>query len=343
MSNPKVSVLMSVYNGECYLREAIISILNQTFQDFEFIIIDDGSTDSSRDIIDSFGDPKISVFENDRNLGLTKSLNKGIDLCRGQYIARMDADDISLRERLEKQKNFMDRNEEIGICGTWTKTIGEKSGEIRKYPIHKEDIRCNLLFNNALCHSTLFFRKDALFSSNLKYDTSFRYSQDFDLMVRASAIFPLANIPEVLLLYRIHFRQIAETVKEQQVIAGNKIRESQLANFQLEPTIRQMSLHFNFIDLKMYVSRKIIDESHDWLLQLKKANDKTGFYDSKVMTKFLAYLWLRLCNASVGLGWWIWRRFRSSPFIEGTSLANLKIWKFFAKCFIKWPSNIISH
>ena len=79
MSNPKVSVLMSVYNGECYLREAIISILNQTFQDFEFIIIDDGSTDSSRDIIDSFDDPKISVFENDRNLGLTKSLNKGID------------------------------------------------------------------------------------------------------------------------------------------------------------------------------------------------------------------------------------------------------------------------
>src|SRR3990170_6306785 len=104
--NPEITVLMSVYNGERFLREAIESILNQTYRDFEFLIINDGSTDSSREIILSYNDPRIRLIDNELNIGLTRSLNKGLRLARGKYIARQDADDISFRKRLEKQVAF---------------------------------------------------------------------------------------------------------------------------------------------------------------------------------------------------------------------------------------------
>ena len=110
MADPKVSVLMSVYNGEKYLREAVESILNQTFRDFEFIIIDDGSTDSTNEIIRSYSDCRIRLLENEENIGLTKSLNKGIDQCRGEYIARMDGDDVSLQQRFSKQLEYLINN-----------------------------------------------------------------------------------------------------------------------------------------------------------------------------------------------------------------------------------------
>ena len=119
--NPKVTVLMPVYNGEKYLKEAITSILLQTFDDFEFLIINDGSSDASVDIIQSFRDPRIRLVHNDTNIGLIATLNKGLKLAHGKYVARMDQDDISLPRRLEKQTYFMDNNPDVGVCGTWIK------------------------------------------------------------------------------------------------------------------------------------------------------------------------------------------------------------------------------
>ncbi len=115
---PRVTVLMSVYNGEKYLREAIDSILNQTFKDFEFLIIDDGSTDSSADIIRSYTDFRIRLIQNEKNIGLTRSLNKGLKLAKGEYIARMDVDDISLPIRFEKQVSFLDKYEDVKLVGS---------------------------------------------------------------------------------------------------------------------------------------------------------------------------------------------------------------------------------
>ena len=127
ISFQKATVLMPVYNAEKYVAEAIDSILNQTFNDFEFLIINDGSTDNSLDIIKSYDDPRITIINNETNLGLSHTLNKGIELARGEYIIRMDADDISLSIRLEKQIEFMDSNQHIGICGSWIQTF-DKSG-----------------------------------------------------------------------------------------------------------------------------------------------------------------------------------------------------------------------
>jgi len=118
MDRPKISVIMSVYNGEKYLREAIESILNQTFRDFEFIIINDGSTDKTSEILSSYNDPRIVIINNKRNIGLTKSLNKGLKMVKGEYIARQDADDVSLPERLERMVNFLDMNRDVGLLGS---------------------------------------------------------------------------------------------------------------------------------------------------------------------------------------------------------------------------------
>ena len=125
MTSATVTVLMPVYNGEMYLREAIDSILHQTFTDFEFLIINDGSTDNSETIILSYDDSRIRYEKNDSNLKLIATLNKGIELAKGKYIVRMDADDISIPDRIEKQVAFLEKNPDVGICGSWFTAFGQ--------------------------------------------------------------------------------------------------------------------------------------------------------------------------------------------------------------------------
>ena len=125
MKNPKVAVLMSVYNGEKYLREAINSILSQTFNDFEFLIINDGSTDGTADILKSYTDSRIKIINNEKNIGLTKSLNKGLKIAKGEYIARQDADDISMPERLKEEVAFLEIHKDYAVVGTFVKILNE--------------------------------------------------------------------------------------------------------------------------------------------------------------------------------------------------------------------------
>jgi len=151
--NPEVTVLMSVYNGSKYLAEAIESILHQSYTDFEFLIINDGSTDLSEKIIKSYNDRRINYIKNNENIGLTRSLNKGLCLARGKYIARMDADDISMPDRFKEQVDFMEKNENVVACGTFIELFGIKTGKI-KYPIKDKEIREKFIFNPPLAHPT---------------------------------------------------------------------------------------------------------------------------------------------------------------------------------------------
>lgn len=200
MKNPKVTVLMPVYNAEKYISEAIQSILNQTFRDFEFLIINDGSTDSSVEIIESFKDERIRLVHNEKNMNLVPTLNRGLELAQGEYVARMDADDISYPTRLEKQVEYMDKNPEIGICGTWIEFFDAGKG-IQKYPVEHELIKASILFFNPMAHPTVMMRKAILNENNLRYSRNL--SEDYDLWGRASFLVKLHNLPEVLLNYRI--------------------------------------------------------------------------------------------------------------------------------------------
>jgi len=146
---PHVTVVMSVHNSERYLAEAIDSFLRQTFADFEFLIINDGSTDGSRPILAQYTDTRIRIIDNDRNLGLSAALNRGCAAARGRYIVRMDADDVALPDRLEKQFAFMERAPDIDMCGSWYEMFGDKSRVVKTHADHR-DIRDTLFFKNKL-------------------------------------------------------------------------------------------------------------------------------------------------------------------------------------------------
>ena len=211
MKSPKVTVLMSVYNGEEYLREAIESILNQTFEDFEFLIINDGSTDSSRDIVLSYRDPRAKLIDNEVNIGLTRSLNRGLELARGEYIARMDADDVSLAERLEKQVSYLETRPEIGVLGTWVKYIDGYGRSIKEMhpPMGPDLIKWSLLFGNRLVHSSVMIQS-AILEQVGTYSNEMIVAQDYDLWVRVSfeTQFQLAILHEELHLLRRDIRSM---------------------------------------------------------------------------------------------------------------------------------------
>lgn len=215
---PRVSVLMAVYNGEKYLPEAINSILGQTFTDFEFLIVDDGSSDRTPEIINCYQDPRIKVISNPYNVGLTHSLNKGLDLARGEYVARMDSDDISLPDRLARQVAHMDVNSEVAVCGTWAKDIdseGKVTG-VRETPVGRS-LEREYWRPSPIIHPSAMIRRAHL--NGLRYDEQIRYAQDFDLWLRIKPVHKLANLPEYLLLYRVHGKSITFCQRDDQLRA----------------------------------------------------------------------------------------------------------------------------
>ena len=209
--NPKVTVLMPVYNGEKYIRPAIESILRQTYKDFEFLIINDGSTDESVNIIKSYHDDRIRVVNNKINLKLIQTLNNGIKLSRGKFIARMDCDDISMPVRLEKQVHFMENNPEVGVLGTGIIVIDEKGRHLKKYryPSRNSHIRWSLCFYSPIVHPTVMIRRHLLLDC-CGYNKKMLHAEDYDLWCRLCHRTKLSNLEEYLLYLRKHERNITK-------------------------------------------------------------------------------------------------------------------------------------
>lgn len=220
---PKVTVLMAVYNGERYLREAVDSILGQTFTDFEFLIINDGSTDTSREILSTYSDPRILILENKQNIGLTKSLNRGLSLARGEYIARMDADDRSHSVRIERQVAYLDNHPCVAVLGTQHNMINAK-GIIMpsltiKRPVDPLAFRWCWIFDNPIAHSSAVFRKNIIWEILGGYNEIFRTSQDFELWSRVGRhSYVMCNLAEILLDFRVHEKNISMTYKTSDIL-----------------------------------------------------------------------------------------------------------------------------
>lgn len=274
---PRVTVLMSVYNGARYLPEAMNSILDQSYGDFEFLVIDDGSTDGSVTIMESHRDRRIRILRNRSNLGLAVSLNKGLDLAEGEYIARMDADDISLRDRLAKQVAFMDRNREVGVCGTWIRFIGERE-QVVDFPTDPDKIQCDLFFLNVVGHPSVVLRRDFFRKHGLYYDTSLKRTQDYDLWVRASRLFPIANIGEVLLDYRMHEEQAAKRYREDQRRTSRIVWHKQLMDIGIQPTEEELELHVSVCELSFPRSEDFAGKAENWFQKIRTANRERSVY-----------------------------------------------------------------
>ena len=216
-----VSVVMSVYNGERYAPEAVESILAQTFRDFEFILIDDGSTDGSKALLEGYAkrDPRVRLVSRP-NKGLTKTLNEGLDLARGEFIARMDADDVSLPTRFEKQVAFLRANPDVVCVGARVLRVDPYGSPLSEsdHKLTHEEIDRQLMEEGlgwAITHPVAMMRRDAVAKVS-GYREQFRTSQDLDLWLRLAEVGRLANLPEVLLKYRYHPESVGFTKFEEQ-------------------------------------------------------------------------------------------------------------------------------
>jgi glycosyltransferase involved in cell wall biosynthesis len=226
IENPLVTVLIPVFNAEKYLREAIESILNQTYKNLEILIINDGSTDQSEDIILSYSDDRIRYIKNQQNIKLISTLNLGIKEAKGKYIARMDADDVSMLNRIEKQVRFLEENPSYILCGSNVKLIknDQKTDEIIHYHNDSSDIKFALAFYCPFIHPTVLIRKEILVIHNLFYDSMFLHAEDYHLWTKLVDFGDFINLQDELVYYRIHEHQISSEHKEFQKLKMKEIQ-----------------------------------------------------------------------------------------------------------------------
>ncbi|MCJ8165335.1 glycosyltransferase [Pontibacter sp. E15-1] len=217
---PKLTVLMPVFNAERFLAEAIDSILAQTLSDFEFLIIDDGSTDGTAAMVASYTDPRIRFYQNEKNMGISPTLNRGIELASTPYIARMDADDISYPERLEKQYAYLQAHSECAMVSSLVRVVTEDGLFVRQDKFRSEFFYYNLIFICWIYHPTVLYRKQAVLEIGM-YTAA--YAEDYELFWQLSRRHVLYNLPEVLLDYRTTSQSL------HQVLRKEEYAEAQLA------------------------------------------------------------------------------------------------------------------
>ena len=298
-SSPRISVVMAIFKEPIeWIRQAIDSILCQTYKDFEFIIINDnpGRIDN-REILDEYSrlDSRVIIIENERNIGLTKSLNKGISIAKGEYIARMDADDISLPKRFETQVSFMDSHKSIGVCGTAIRTFGDKHNTVY-YP--EDNSTIFLFLDNCFAHPTVVMRKDI---ANLLYDENCIFAQDFDLWYRAfSCGASFYNIQEPLLFYRCNQRQISSNRRIEQDKIAQAIRRKAYDDYSRKHNIGLFmeDVSFSLENILLFFEKTELPdrERSKFLYYLLLSNESSFFPLFVFVIKHKMYHYVRIGN-----------------------------------------------
>lgn len=296
---PRVSVLMPIYNAGKYLADAINSILEQTFSDWELIIADDGSTDNSKDIIDSYRDNRIKYIKNDSNRGIIYTRNRLTQEAIGEYIALMDGDDISSPKRLEMQVAFLDNNPDYGLCGTFGEVIdsnGKKTGNIKLSENH-EEIKCALLFSNTFIQSSIMGHR-VIFIQN-PYDKNFPVVGDYELWSRLVNITKIKNLPYSLVKYRWHQSNVSNSKKELARQLTQTVFYKQLTNLNIKPKQDELDIHFalrnkEFIPESSYSS--FFKDSRKWLKKLSKTNQSRKLYDPDLFNATICFRWIFACK-----------------------------------------------
>ncbi|MGH8687210.1 MAG: glycosyltransferase family 2 protein [Burkholderiales bacterium] len=321
MKAPAVSVLMPVYNGAEHLGEAIASIRAQSFEDFELLVVDDGSTDASPEMLRACPDPRLRVLRNDRNLGLIASLNRGLEEARGEYVARMDADDTALPRRLERQRELLVGSPRIGLCGTWFRMLdGAAAGVVRSL-VRPEDLAAKLFYESPLAHPSVMFRRTFFANHGLRYDAEFPHAEDFELWTRVAQVTKLANVPEVLLLYRQHGGQVSARHERVQAESVKKIVLRQLRRIHPDATESECEAHAAIVRNRKAEAPEV-GYVEAWLGNLIRRNEATsaGFPPS-AFRRAIAILWWRYCSArSAQSG--ILSAFYTSPLTRSLPLKN---------------------
>ena len=312
MTMPRVTILMPVHNGASYLREAIESILAQTFRDFEFLIVDDASEDNSAAIVQSVSDPRIRLVRSDNRLRLSGALNLGLKKAAGDLIARMDADDICLPSRIEEQVAHMDSHPKLGVSGTWVKVFGANRDGIERYPESSQEVRAHSLFNTPFAHPTVMLRRKLFLKHSLTYDVTYYPTEDFELWERALRLFPGDNMPRALLRYRVHEHSMTGNDWSEMDRQASRVSARRLTDLGFEPVDEVVRFHRKVATATVEVSVLDICRAEDWLKSILAANDTKNLFERDALAEVVAEIWLRACMHTTGLGWWLVRKYATS-------------------------------
>lgn len=339
MHTAKVTVLMPVYNTAAYLKQAIDSILAQTFTDFEFLIIDDASTDGSVDIIKAYADPRIQLIQKPENTGYTNSLNMGLNLAKGEYIARMDSDDISLPNRFARQVAFMDAHPEVGVCGTLVEFIGAREG-IEEKETESHRIKNILFRTNQFCHPSIFIRTSVLRENNLYFDPALEPAEDYAFWVRLSRVSDLRNIAERLVKYRIHPHQVSMRWSKEQSAVFDHVRLQQVRELGIDYSDEEAQLHLALLKGNLLVTASHLIKAYHWIVRLYRHNEKKQLFDCSLFREQLYRDWERIVGnisdynlALAGIA-----LYGELPFFSLLP-AKQKI-TFLLKCFVQWKTRV---
>lgn len=275
---PKVSVMMPAYNVANYIGEAIDSILNQTFQDFELIIVDDGSKDDTYSVMQSYAQKsdKIRIYQNEKNEGLVFTRNRLLDLADGEYLAALDSDDISLLDRLEKQVTFLDANPDIDLLGGGLEFFRADSNE-KSYLLFMTDpdeIACKLLFHNMFTQTAIIFRNKV---KEIKYHNH-PLAEDYDLWVRISWQGKVTNLKDVLALCRLHPQSISARRDDDMKKNDRLIHIKQLKRLGIDPTEKELDIHRKIAHQIDSITKHEFERAIQWIEKLLLTNQKTKKY-----------------------------------------------------------------
>lgn len=291
---------MAVYNGEKYIRQAIDSALSQSFGDFELLIIDDGSTDSSMEIIRQYNDRRIRVLRNEKNMGLFETRNRGVEEARGEYFATLDCDDIAPSHRLATQLKCFSRRPDSAVCSGRIILIDENSRRIGKaLPMYGDQsyFKSLLLFTNYLYNSTTMIRLNVL--RELKYRPGYEPAEDFDLFERIMRKYPAEYTNKVLSYYRVHGSNVSSRQSERREKAERIIIERQLSGYGFSFTAQELDLQLNFTRGTFDFDATPPALLAAWLRSLKQQNKERNILPEKAFNRALLVQWLRVCKTKL--------------------------------------------
>lgn len=282
----KISVIMSTKDTpERYLCESIESILNQSLSNFEFLIMNDGGKNDKK-IIEKYKDDRIKIFNNEKSIGLTKSLNILLKKSTGKYIARMDSDDICEKDRLKIQFDFMESHPNIDVTSVMYHIFGDSRKTMVDIFNSPKEKKAELFFYNKICHPGAMIRKSTIDKNNIFYDEKFKYSQDYDMWDRISKIGSIYVIPEICINYRVHKNQISSAKRDEQnnlckiIHSRNlelmKLNSDEFIDFIMALCLKN-NLNYDYKTIKKY-SRKIIKHNHNYRI-----------YDEKIFSRIMYY------------------------------------------------------
>lgn len=304
---PQISVIMAAKNAETTIAESIESVLQQTYPNWELIVVDDHSTDSTAKIAESYLDSRIRVIRTDRQINAAHSRNFGIQHSRSEFIAILDSDDLSRSDRFSKLLRYLEENPHVGLVASLANLIDRRGhplpGGINPWMYcYDGAYRCVPLFENPFAHSSVVFRRSAI--AKAPYDESFVAAHDFDLIARVCQKHDIGVVLEPLIRYRVHGSGVTGTQKATQSANARKTVIAQLRFMGLDPSHMELEIHFRAAGWGHDPGNPPISESavRQWLQKLLNANEKSNRFDPLQLRKCVAVIWTRFCLRNRSLG-----------------------------------------